>query len=232
MKLNKVYIIHYTKLKKRKENILSMLKFTDYDFKFIEDLDQEKITKKDLEKYYLPQKEKFEEKIKFLWDINAHKFRYLNNAEISCTMKHIIALEKISKQDEEFGMIFEDDVIPIEENFQEKIEFLIENAPDDWDSIFMGAGCGIDFMNEKLKNSELLNENFAKVSHPSTNCAESYLIKKESAKRIYESIVPFQLVSDWELAYQFYKLNMNVYWSIPPLFYQGSKSGQYDSTLR
>jgi len=25
---------------------------------------------------------------------------------------------------------------------------------------------------------------------------------------------------------------MNVYWSIPPLFYQGSKSGQYNSELR
>jgi GR25 family glycosyltransferase involved in LPS biosynthesis len=232
MKLNKVYIIHYTKLKDRKENILSMLKNTDYDFEFIENLDQEEITKKDFEKYYFPQKEKFEEKIKPLWDINVHKFRYLNNAEISCTMKHILALEKISNQDEEIGMILEDDAISIEENFQEKIESLIDNAPEDWDSIFMGAGCGIDFMNEKLKNSELLNGNFAKVSHPCTNCAEAYLIKKESAKRIYESIIPFQLVSDWELAYQFYKLNMNVYWSIPPFFYQGSKSGQYDSTLR
>jgi hypothetical protein len=96
----------------------------------------------------------------------------------------------------------------------------------------MGAGCGIDFMNQKIRESCVINENLAQVKHPSTNCAEAYLLKKESAKKIYESIIPFQLVSDWELAYQFYKLDMNVYWSIPPLFYQGSKSGQYNSTLR
>lgn len=227
----KIYIIHYTKLKERKDNIKKILSGCD-DYKFIESFDKEEISESELQYYYEPNKDKFDQKISPLWDSNHHKFRTLNDAEISCTIKHIIALNEVSKNEEEYSLILEDDAIPTEENFQEKVESLIEKAPDDWDSIFIGAGCGIDFMNQKLKDSYLINDKFVKVPPPSTNCAEAYLIKKESAKKIYESIIPFQLVSDWELAYQFYKLNMNVYWYIPPLFYQGSKSGEYESELR
>jgi len=225
----KTYIIHYTKLEDRKNNILSFLSNTDCDYEFITDYDKEEI---EGNKYYFADEEKFNDKIKNLWDSRIHRFRIINPAEISCTIKHILAIEKIAHQKENIGLILEDDAIPIENNFVDKIQQLIDTAPDNWDSIFMGAGCGIDFMNQKLRESRLINERFAQVKHPSTNCAEAYLLKKESAKRIYDSIIPFQLVSDWELAYQFYKLDMNVYWAIPPLFYQGSKSGEYDSTLR
>ncbi|MEN6553997.1 MAG: glycosyltransferase family 25 protein [Methanobacterium sp.] len=225
----KTYIIHYTKLKERKDNILSLLSNTNLDYEFILEYDKEYL---DGNSYYIADKIKFDEKIKDLWDERIHKFRVLNDAEISCTIKHILAIEKIANQNDDVGLIFEDDVLPIENNFAAQIEHLIEVAPNNWDAIFMGVGCGIDFMNQKLVNSHIINEKFAQVNHPTTNCAEAYLLRKEAAKRIYESIIPFQLVSDWELAYQFYKLNMNVYWSIPPLFYQGSKSGQYNSTLR
>lgn len=228
----KLYIIHYTKLKNRKEKLLSFLTKSNNQYEFIDVFDQECINNNDLNKYYLPDKKLFDDKISPLWDPNLHKFRHLNIAEISCTIKHIIAIEKVANQNDEYCLILEDDAIPIENNFFDEIEKLIGDAPDGWDSIFMGAGCGVDFMNEKLKKSHLINGKFAKVPHPCTNCAEAYLIKKKSAKKVFESIVPFQLVSDWELAYQFYKLNMNVYWSIPPLFYQGSKSGEYESTLR
>lgn len=225
----KTYIIHYTKLEDRKSNIISSLSEGDFEYEFITNYDKEEIEGNE---YYKPDKEMFDEKIRHLWDSRVHKFRVVNPAEISCTIKHILAIEKIANQEEEVGLILEDDAIPIEGGLFDKIQQLVETAPDNWDSIFMGAGCGIDFMNQKLQGCSLINERFAQVPHPSTNCAEAYLLKKESAKRIYESIVPFQLVSDWELAYQFYKLDMNVYWSIPPLFYQGSKSGQYSSELR
>jgi glycosyl transferase family 25 len=225
----KTYIIHYTKLEDRKSNIISSLSEGNFEYEFITDYDKEEIGGNE---YYKPDQQMFDEKIRHLWDSRVHKFRIINPAEISCTIKHILAIEKIANQEEEVGLILEDDAIPIGDGLFEKIEQLIETAPENWDSIFMGAGCGIDFMNQKLRESHLINERFAQVKHPSTNCAEAYLLKKESARRIYESIIPFQLVSDWELAYQFYKLDMNVYWSIPPLFYQGSKSGQYNSELR
>lgn len=225
----KTYVIHYTKLKERKDTMISFLSNTNIEFEFITEYDKERIKDNN---FYLPDPLKFDEKIKPLWDNKVHKFRILNPAEISCTIKHISAIKRITEQDDEIGLILEDDAIPIENNFSDKIIELIEVAPTNWEAIFMGVGCGVEFMNEKLRTSHIINDKFAVVEHPVTNCAEAYLLKKKTAKRIYESIIPFQLVSDWELAYQFYKLDMNVYWSIPPLFYQGSKSGTYNSTLR
>lgn len=224
----KIYIVHYTKLKNRKENISSVLNENFCNYEFIEKYDKE-----DLENniYYFPDSGKFEEKTK-LWKNEIHKFRVLNDAEISCTIKHILAIEKIANQKEDFGLILEDDAIPFENNFSDKIKNIIQNSPKDWDCIFIGAGCGLDFIEQKTRGKPVINDTVVKADHPATNCAESYLLKKESAKKILTYIVPFQLVSDWELAYQFYKLNMNVYWSKNPIFYQGSKNGEYNSTLR
>ena len=147
-------------------------------------------------------------------------------------MSHLRLLETARNKNWPHILIVEDDIIPIFEDTFDKIELIVRQAPKSWDSIFLGEGCGNEFIRSKLSKTERISENLFKVPPPSTNCAEAYLIKKESAKKIYESIIPFQLVSDWELAYQFYKLNMNVYWSIPSIFYQGSKSGLYSSTLR
>lgn len=237
MKLKKIYVIHYTKLKERKEKILEIFKNKEIEYEFILDYDKDDFSKKNIYEYYKPDEDLFVYKIESAfnppeWDSREKWFRILNDAEISCTIKHILALKKVSEQKEDFCLIVEDDIIPIYDDFLEKINLILEQSPDDWDSIFLGEGCGKDFIVSKMKNLQKVNNNLFKSPPPATNCAEAYLIKKDSAKKIYDSIIPFQLVSDWELAYQFYKLNMNVYWALPPLFYQGSKSGKYSSTLR
>jgi len=223
------YIIHYTKLKDRKNSILSFLSSANHNYHFITQYDQEEL---DGNEYYKPNKRMFNKKIRPLWSNKINKFRIINPAEISCAIKHILAIEKIANQEEEFGLILEDDAVPVDSDFSGKINQLIEVAPNDWDSIFIGLGVGVDFRKQKLKEGYSINEKLVKVLHPSTNCSEAYLLRKESARRIYESIIPFQLAYDWELAYQFYKLDMNVYWSVAPIFYNGSNDGQYNSEIR
>ena len=88
------------------------------------------------------------------------------------------------------------------------------------------------FFLKKIKKKFRFGFRTYEVNHPASNCAESYLIKSEVAKKIYNNILPFTLISDWELAYQFYKLDLNVKWLYPPIFFQGSKSGKYKSELR
>jgi glycosyl transferase family 25 len=237
MKLKKSFIIHYTKLIERKSKVLEIFKNSNLQYEFIEDYDKDDFTDDIVSKFYKADRELFEHKIETAfnppaWDLKENWFRVLNTAEISCTIKHIIALKKVSEQEDDFCLIVEDDIIPIFEDTFDKIELIVQQAPKSWDSIFLGEGCGNEFIRSKLSKTERISENLFKVPPPSTNCAEAYLIKKDSAKKIYDSIIPFQLVSDWELAYQFCKLNMNVYWSIPSIFCQGSKNGQYSSTLR
>ena len=237
MKLKKSFVVHYTKLIERKNKVLEIFKNSNLQYEFIEDYDKDDFTDEIISKFYKADREMFEHKIETAykppaWDLKENWFRILNDAEISCTIKHIIALKKISEQEDDFCLIVEDDIIPIFEDTFDKINSIIQQAPESWDCIFLGEGCGKDFILSKINKAEKISENLYKVPPPSANCTEAFLIKKEAAKRIYESIIPFQLVIDYELSYQFYKLNMNVYWSIPPLFYQGSKSGEYIPTLR
>ena len=180
----------------------------------------------------MPDKKIFESKIEPLWNKYQHKFRRLNEGEISCMLKHMKAIEYISKSEFEFCLVLEDDAIPINSDYLKMIEDYVKDTPTNWDAIWMGFGCGLDFINDTLKRSKKVNEKIAKISHPATNCTEAYLLKKESACRIRDSLIPFQLGSDFELAYQFYKLNMNIYWLINPLFYQGSKTGTFKSEIR
>lgn len=230
MKPDKIYIIHYTKLKDRYENIHPFLKNCKIPYEFITDYDQETLSDDIIEKYYLSDESLFNNKTNNLWDSNIHKFRVLNKPEISCTIKHLIAIKKLSEECSNFGLILEDDVV-FYENFNDRYKYCMSMTPSNWDSIFLGDGCGEHFQTFKLSQSTKINDCCYLINHPATNCAEAYILKPEIAKKIYDSAIPFQLVSDWEIAYQLYKINAKTYWWYPSLATQGSRNGKYQSTL-
>lgn len=227
---DKIYIVHYSKLTDRYNNIISCLEKTKIPFEFITDYDQEVLTDENLKKLYDPNEFKYNEKIKPLWNFDLHKFRFLNLPEISCTIKHLIAIRKISEECKNFGLILEDDAI-FYDNFNTSYKKYINETPTDWDAIFLGEGCGTNFQNQKMLDSKKVSENSYLMSHPATNCAEAYLMKPDIARKIYESAIPFQMISDWEIAYQLYKFDAKTYWWFPSLVSQGSKNGTYKSTL-
>jgi GR25 family glycosyltransferase involved in LPS biosynthesis len=230
MKPDKIYIVHYTKLNDRYNHLIPFLENCKIPYEFIKEYDQEELNEDILRDFYLADKNKFEDKIKNLWDKDIHKFRILNKPEISCTIKHLTAIKKVSLECKNFGLILEDDVL-FYDDFNKKYKLFFENTPKDWDSIFLGDGCGVNFQSQILLNSKKVNDYSYLMSHPATNCAEAYLLKPNVARTIYENSLPFQLVSDWELAYQFYKINARIYWWYPSLVTQGSRNGKYNSTL-
>jgi len=234
--INKAHVVHYTKVPERKKNILKAFHNENVDLQFVEIYDQEDLDENILNKFYRQDKESFESKIAPLWGFgmgNENRFRVLNLAEISCTLKHIEAIRRVAYGEDEIGLILEDDAIPTSENFLEEMKGILKRSGDQWDSISFGSGCGMSFIRSKLEQGYVhASPDLVKVAHPATNCAEAYLVKKAAAQKLYNAIVPFDLVSDWEIAYHFYNLDMEVYWCVNPLFYQGSKSGLYKSTLR
>lgn len=228
--IDKIYIIHYSKLKERRENIDSFLKDSGVPYEFITDYDQENLEYVKSNYYNLDQNEYYR-KIDVYKNVNLRpKFRVLSDAEISCTIKHIIAIKKISDECENCGLILEDDAIPYNSNFIGEIEKTIIETPDNWGCIFLGNGIGNNFISNHKKNR--ITDTLYKAEHPATNCAEAYVINKNTAKIIYDTIIPFQQISDWELACNFYLNNLDIYWRIPSLLYQGSISGKFKSTLR
>jgi len=231
MKPDKIYVVHYTKLVERLTKLIPTLNASGVDYEIITEGDKEKFIfwKEDLYSMFDHTENNFNEKISKLWDSNIHKFRQLNFAEISCTVKHFLAIKKVAEECPNFGLILEDDVI-FEPDFAPKFVQNLQDTPDDWDAIFMGVGCGLSFVTSKLRQENHIKGSVFKAEHPATNCAEAYLLKPAMAKKIYDGL-PFSLVSDWEIAYHLYKNNANVYWWFPALATQGSKNGMFKSEL-
>jgi GR25 family glycosyltransferase involved in LPS biosynthesis len=228
--IDKIYIIHYTKLTERKENMMSFLDKLNIPYEFINDYDQEDLSYVK-EHYYNTDISEYSRKIEIYnsTKYGAPPFRLLNDAEISCTIKHIIALKKLSEECTN-GLILEDDAIPYDYDFIKESNKAIEQAPLGWGAIFLGNGCGDDFIEQKGKYQ--ISSDLYKVPHPATNCAEAYIMNKDSAEIVYKNMLPFQQISDWELACCYWTQNVDVYWRLPSLLFQGSKSGKYKSTLR
>ena len=226
----KIYIVHYTKLTERKIYLDNLLKDKNIEFEYINEFDQEELNQNNIGHYYKDDEDLFNIKSK-IWNKKANKYYVLSNPEISCSIKHIEALRKIGYSNKDFGLVLEDDAIPYNDDYLSQIEKILSNTIK-WDALFIGNGLGENFRNKKISYKRFFPINNIKVSHPATNCLEAYIIKKEVARKIVDSILPFNLVIDWELAYQFYKLDLNIHWIKKPIFFQGTKENIYESTLR
>lgn len=225
----KAFIIHYTKLKERKDFIDYQLKDVDINFEYITNFDKDLLTNKIIDEYYEKCPKSYHEKTKNLWSRQDSRYKELNLSEISCNLKHIEALKKASLLDES-SLIIEDDCCFVD-GYSEKIKNIKSELPEDWDVVFLGSGCGDWFQKIKIKSFIDIGNCIYKANHPASNCTECFLIKPESAEKIYNNIKPFNLIIDWELSYIFYKLDMNIYWVYPSIADQGSKNGMYKSEL-
>ena len=184
----------------------------------------------DSSKLYRKDPEVFQNKINSLWDSSIHKYRGLRMAELSCAYKHFLALYMVSKYCPNYGMILEDDAV-FAPDFADRFRKYMNDTPEDWDAIFLGEGCGTSYQQDRMVRGQQVGDNCFNVGHPSTNCAEAYLIKPDICKKILDTCFPFHLAYDWELAYQFYKHDARVYWWLPSIVSQGSKNGTFQTSL-
>ena len=114
----KVFVIHYTKLKERRQHIEKQLSKYNLDVEFITEYDRENLTDKDLE----------------LFDTSV-----LNSSEMSLIRKHISCYEKICRDNLEHALILEDDATIISD-FKNTLENYIKQLPKFWDLFFIGEG--------------------------------------------------------------------------------------------
>ncbi len=227
----KIYIIHYTKLVDRKKYIESILNNLDIEYEFIESYDKEDLDSENIKNFYDDNRGLYEKKVK-LWKERANKYYTLSESEISCTIKHIEALKRIRDGEHEFNLILEDDAIPKYNNFLKYVIPLIRKSQN-WDVLLIGEGMGERFRNSKIGIRRFNPfKSMFKIDHPATNCLEAYVVKKSKVDLILDELIPFNLISDWELAHQFFIKNMNIYWSKKIIFSQGSKNNLYKSELR
>jgi GR25 family glycosyltransferase involved in LPS biosynthesis len=227
LNVEKIFVTHYTRLVERKQKLDGYFRENNIKANYIYEFDKDNLTDDLIKEYYLCDEKKYNDTIVSLYKENCVPFRKLNMAEISLTIKHYHAVKRISEECKEYGLILEDDVI-FENNFINLFNNFLEKTPKDWDVIFMGNCCNLRIDKSLIKPGQIA---YLK-NHPATKGADSFLIKTELAKKIVNTMKPFNAISDWEYAYQFFVNNAKVYWWEPPIISQGSENGLYKSTLR
>jgi GR25 family glycosyltransferase involved in LPS biosynthesis len=223
-----VYVVHCKSLTERREYLEPKLKELGINnSQWITDYDAAELSPEIIDNFYIHDNVEALKKIKGLWPVNDHCSRRLTDKEISLTIKVYVAFKRIAESNEQFGIMLEDDCLFCED-FPNVFEKLLKETPDDWDIIHFGDGYGMKPVNVKKRTSQ----NIYLMNHPASRCAEGILVKKDAALKITSTYVPFNLMDDWELAYQYYKHNLNVYWWEPAPVTQGSHSGVFKSSLR
>jgi len=215
-----VYINHHDVLVDRKKYLETVIK----NCIWVTEPTKENITDQQINEWYLNSSEAWNAKCQPLYSGMGHY--PLTKGSIVCNLGHIEGWRQFLESNEAYGVFLEDDAIIECDNFENKIEEVLTDPPNDLDVLFIGGGFD---HNSITKTKTIVKENFYLKHHPATNCACSYILTKESAKKLLDSIKPFTLSIDFELNYWFYKHNLNVYHYIPYFVKEGSKTGQYTS---
>ena len=223
-------IIHCKKLKERKTNVLSQLeRFNFTNYQFYEDYDAAELTPEIISKHYISKKQDpdtWTKKVS-LWGPAALHYHspQCNLAEISLTIKFGKIFEKLSTQNFDHCLVFEDDIILVDD-FDKKLHDYLQKTPDDWDAVYFGS-CA------NLKPTNITPDKIAYLkSHPASRGGDSILFKKKTITDLASTWFPFNLISDWELGSQHHLHNHKVYWWEPSLVKQGSETGLFKSELR
>lgn len=226
----KTVVLHYKKLKERKESIIDQLeKFKFLDYSFYENYDQDELSDEIINSLYKSKKidkDTWQKKV-LLWGVDALRYHkpLLNSAEISLTIKFGKVFQQLVNYKFDYCIIFEDDVI-LCEDFNQRFFDCLSKTPDNWDAVYFGSCFNLRPQDANPNQLVYLKH------HPSSKGGASTLFKYRTIVDLSTSWFPFNLVSDWELSAQHKIHNHKVYWWEPALTKQGSETGLFKSTLR
>ncbi len=212
-----IYIVHYYKLFERKNNLLEQFDINNIgDYEFLTNYDRDNIINEDL---------------------NIFDLKKVSLGSVAITLTHILAYIKLIQSDDNFCLVFEDDVV-FDNNFKKKLDNYIDQLPEDWDMLFIGDGCGLHIDENTIINNK--NSNIFLKSHyepiiwgnsGATRCADSYLINRKCAYKILNEIKnldsKIDLNIDLWLNIILRKLDVKVYWAEPTIVTQGTQNGKY-----
>tara|TARA_Y100001938_G_scaffold144456_1_gene219037 strand:- start:3485 stop:4171 length:687 start_codon:yes stop_codon:yes gene_type:complete len=222
--IDKIFIIHYTKLEARKAHMLQQMDkwFPEIEHQFVEEFDQEDLSDEIINK-------------NFDLDVFEKKFdREMLKSEMSLCMKYKKVINYIAESETDGNFfVLEDDVIFKEDplSYTKRMVLFCNANKIDFDCIFLGEA-----WIRKGDNRDI----FAKKEHPATNGLCTVLYNKKSVEKLNHNLKNSKITQpmDWELNDRFRDLDFQVYWG-KAITEHGSvlalENGQYKdlkSTLR
>lgn len=202
--MNKINLIHYTKLTERLPAIEEQFKNSFFKLKVIDECDKEDLTKEELQ----------------IFDTD-----YLSLGEVSCFMKHVKVYENLVKNDTaEIAIVIEDDIL-IGRNFDKKLKKLLNILPENFDFVFFGAS-KLNMHIPILKRRPFKYV-YKKVNTPTSwggngisKTTDSYIISKYGATKIINKIKNSEILDDaldfW-LNHTARELDLKGYWYEPTI---------------
>ncbi len=207
--LNSIYVINVKSFTERRRFIESQLKRFNLEAEFILDWDKEELTGEIIDRYFCGDQ--------------------LSAAQMSCALKHIVALRKIADNgDDGFSLILEDDAV-LAGNFMEGVEKSLQDAQKFPGSKVIYIGSGGNFYtprSQRRKDQHLYPGHRGRFT-------DSYLIDAETAGKRLHWIEQHKI--SHPIDNQFDTLDkalaIQILWLDEPVVEQGSKSGRFVSQI-
>jgi len=134
----------------------------------------------------------------------------LKPGEVSCALKHYLALRKIVENKDNLAVIMEDDAV-FKDNVPTQLNKYLDQLPDDWDILFESDY--FKYNEGAVSEDKLVYKK--NIESGGTRCALFYLIKYDTALKLYNSFLPFNKPVDHYYNDLFINNNINSYWSEP-----------------
>lgn len=228
-----VYVVHYKKLKIRKENLGLMFNQQCIHANFYSDIDRDTLSFDEMSMYD-PSPSRWIDVCKTFQDPSP--YRPLSKPEIAATVSHLNLYKMMVDKNIQRMLILEDDVV-LNPDFKRRLNGYTKQLPADFDMLFLSDSFGWTIDNYKQGFLGSLNNNkydpYINVYKMySSRTADAYVISLEGAKKMLKACRNFTLPIDYEMNYAILKESMNVYWSEPGICSQGTLIGAYESSIR
>jgi GR25 family glycosyltransferase involved in LPS biosynthesis len=160
---------------------------------------------------------------------------------ISNSLKHFEALSLIAKESsiDDVNIVFEDDIM-IDSNFKDKLEYFILNKVyTDYDCIFLclpstaaPSTAAPSNENDSVKPvGHLVVDKITDSNNKVVPSCDSYFVSKKGAEKMASGYMPIRFQHNIQMSFIFDKLKLNVGRCVPNISIDGSKIGEYPSTL-
>lgn len=145
--------------------------------------------------------------------------------QLSNSLKHLKALELISEcpSDDDIHLVLEDDVL-YENTMCESLENVIIKMQPEHGMVFLGLPSQTEFQKGTTTFHKVTD--LFKV----LPLLDSYLIRKETAKTLFQNFLPIKFITNVQMQYLLTTLNVPAYQVVPNVFIDGSKYGVFTST--
>jgi GR25 family glycosyltransferase involved in LPS biosynthesis len=163
----------------------------------------------------------------------AQSVRTLHVNQLSCALKHSVALSRIaasaSRGSYGFHIVVEDDAL-FTDDICKQLHRVLMSVPTDYDVVFLGLPAPNDVA-ASMKSGALKEPHFASLASafPMPPSCEAYLVNPHAAMRMSSVFAPIRLSANLQLAWAIRRNALKGYFAVPNVFVDGSKLGVYVS---